>query len=141
MKHYLLPARRQLENRMSLGAAGFGLWILLWNIFTDYNPIGWTQLPEDTRIALAILLIWCGTLHWFGVWLNGGYRWSPLPRLLGMAGIIAVWCVLLTHVPHISSSAFLVYGYFAVLFIKGFASALIDLVDAALESAYGKSTV
>jgi hypothetical protein len=140
MTQYLLPARRQLENRMSLGAAGFGAWIFIWNLFTDYDPIGWTQMSEDARMLIGIVLIWAGALHWYGVWLNGDYRWSPLPRLIGMGCIICVWIALLSHVSHISSSAFLVYGYFAVLFLKGFSSALIDLVDAALESGHGKST-
>ena len=131
---YLLPARRQMENRMSLAAAGYGLWILLWNILSDHTPIGWTGMTEDTRIWIAVLFICGGAIHWRGVQLNGGYRWSPVWRAAGMTLLTINWFILLFHVPHISSSAFLVYGYFAFRFLQANHSACTDLTHAFKET-------
>ncbi len=138
---YLLPARRQLENRMSLWASVYGIWILFWNIISsnEINPIVWTGLSINNSLWVAVLLIIGGALHWHGVKLNGAHRWSPAWRFVGLSLITITWFTIFLYVPTFSSSATLVYGVFAYYFIKVTFSAFSDLVTACGGTEYGRA--
>jgi len=123
---YLLPARRQLEHQMALVSFGFGFWIAFWHMTGSYHPIGWTGLTGAGHLLVAWSFMGGAVVHGIGVKLNGGHRWSPMWRAVGLCVIFLAFCFLASRAPDLRSSAVYMYGLAGWLYLRALRSALTD---------------
>ena len=86
--HYLYPCRKRIEIVAALYATGFGFYIWAALLAGDVNPILWVDGATEYHVAEALIL--SGMLHGIGVFINGKWKYSPLLRLVGMLGHVAV---------------------------------------------------
>jgi len=85
MTMHLNQLRRILETIMALYAGGFGIFIIFTISMETGNPLWWVGFDIPAQNVFALLLMFAGTIHAWGIAINGRWRWSPLLRVIGMA--------------------------------------------------------
>lgn len=111
---------------MALIASAFGFWVAFWHMLGGYHPIGWTGLDDAAHLIVAYGFMLGGIIHGVGVKLNGGHRFSPMWRAIGMTIICADFLFLAAHSPDFRSSATFMYTLAGWLFFQALRSALSD---------------
>jgi hypothetical protein len=84
MTRYLTQSRWWLEVTMS----GYGMWFgggVFWTIAMGFgDPLYWLGITPEQQSALALTIMVGAFVHAMGIFLNGGWRFSPLLRAAGM---------------------------------------------------------
>jgi len=84
MTKYLNQTRQIIEIGASLVAVGFGLFTIAVISLGLGDPLWWAGLDIPAQNAFALVLVFAGTIHSWGIAINGRWQWSPLLRVIGM---------------------------------------------------------
>jgi len=84
MTRYMNQSRRIIETGASLVAVGFGLFIIAVISLGVGDPLWWAGLDIPAQNGFALVLVFAGTAHAWGIAINGRWQWSPLLRVIGL---------------------------------------------------------
>lgn len=125
-RHFLYPQRKRFEILSAVYAGGFGIYI--WSASFSANPLEWSGLDHGEALVFGQLLTLAALIHSLGVRINGAWRWSPVLRLIGMAGHATLIGYLASH--GAGTSAAYTYSWGFALLAYGASSAARDTLTA-----------
>lgn len=123
---YLMPIRRIFELTAAVYGFGFGTWVWMGLMAAGSEPLAWAGLDRPAQILVAMGLMAAGVVHGFGVWLNGDWRWSPMPRAAGMTVHCGFMAMLASGHSDPFSTAVYTYAFISLLLFLGLLSAISD---------------